>query len=178
MNTDILLISFSQGIKEKTFQLPLNSYQKLEAAGQVVGYKYELDVYSMPFIDFYKYVRDKFGVLYENKEVLATKAFTADKAIVEQKKGEPGQPWTHLLTVLGTFRVEKITFYPDECQRENEEEDLDYQEEEKRADLIKSIVTTLPEEYRDTDISEKPLDRLIRLTGEADLYKYGKDYKE
>lgn len=176
MNPDILHISFLLGIKEKAFQLSLNNYQKLEAAGLITGYKYELEVYSYDFLDFYEFVRNKYGVFSEDGEVVAAKkALIPDKAVIEQKKGEP---WTHLLIVYDDLMMEKIIFYPDECQRENEEVDVEYQEDVKRADLIKSLVTTLPEEYRDTDIKEKPLDRLVRLTEEADLYKYDKDYKE
>lgn len=176
MNNNILLISFLLGAKKETFQLPFKSYQKLEAAGQITGYKYELDVSSRYFSEFYKFVRGRYGLISESGEVVAAKkALTPDKAIIEQKKGSP---WTHLLIVHDDLRMEKILFYPDECQRENEEEDVEYQEEEKRANLIKSIVTTLPEEYRDTEIKEKPLDRLIRLTEEADLYKYGQNYQE
>ena len=152
MNQDILHISFLLGTQKKVFQLPLKNYQKLEAAGVVTGYKYELDIYSLPFINFYKYVRDTFEVVYENKEVLATK--TPNKAVIEQRKVESGLPWKHLLLVLGDFRVEKIVFYPDSCGRDSEEEDLEYQEDVKRADLISSLVTTLPEEYRDTNIKE------------------------
>lgn len=176
MNTDTLHISFLLGVKEKAFPLPLRSYQKLEAASQVTGYRYELDVYSYNFLDFYEYVRSKYGVLSEDGEVVTTKkALTPDKAVIEQKKGEP---WQHLLMVHADLRMEKILFYPDECQRENEEIDMEYQEDVKRANLVNSLVTTLPEEYRDTEIKEKPLDRLIRLTEEADLYKYDKDYQE
>lgn len=178
MNPDTLHISFLLGTREKTFQLPVNSSQKLEAAGLITGYKYELEVYSYDFLDFYEFVRNKYGVLYENQESLITKQLTPDKAVIEQKKGELGQPWTHLLIVQDDLRMEKIIFHPDSCGLENEEEDIEYQKEEKRADLIKSLVTTLPEEYRDTEIKEKPLDKLIRLTEEADLYKYDKDYKE
>lgn len=152
MNQDILHISFLLGTKEKAFQLPLNNYQKLEAASQVTGYKYELDISSNYFPEFYLFVRGKYGVLSEDGEVVsAKKALNPDKAVIEQKKGEP---WTHLLIVHDDLRMEKIVFYPDECQRENEEEDVEYQEDVKRADLIKSLVTTLPEEYRDTDIKE------------------------
>lgn len=151
MNLDILLISFLLGVKEKAFQLPLKNYQKLEAASQVTGYKYELDVSSRYFSEFYQFVRSKYGVLSESEEVVVTKSLTPDKAVIEQKKGEP---WTHLLIVRDDLKMEKIIFYPDECQRENEEEDVEYQEDVKRADLIKSLVTTLPEEYRDTEIKE------------------------
>lgn len=176
MNTDILLISFPLGTKEKAFQLPLRNYQKLEAASQVTGYRYELDVSPKYFSEFYLFVRSKYGVFSESGEVvIAKKALNPDKAVIEQKKGEP---WTHLLIVHDDLRMEKIIFYPDECQRENEEVDEEYQEDVKRADLIKSLVTTLPEEYRPTEIKEKPLDKLIRLTEEADLYKYDKDYQE
>lgn len=175
MNLDILLISFPLGTKEKAFQLPIKNYRRLEAASQITGYRYELDVSSRYFPEFYQFVRNKYGTLSESGEVVAAKkALTPDKAVIEQKKGEP---WTHLLIVHDDLRMEKILFYPDECQRENEEEDVEYQKEEKRADLIKSLVTTLPEEYRPTDISEKSLDKVIRLTEEADLYKYDKDYQ-
>lgn len=154
MNLDILHISFLLGVKEKVFQLPLKNYQKLEAASQVTGYIYELEVYSYDFLDFYEFVRNKFGVLYENQEVLVTQALTPNKATINQTKGITNQPWKHLLTVQDDLRMEKIIFYPDECQRENEEVDEEYQEDVKRADLIKSLVTTLPEEYRDTEIKE------------------------
>lgn len=164
MKQDTLYISFLLGTQKKVFQLPLKNYQKLEAAGLTIGHKYELDVNSTYFVDFYKYIRDKFGVLYENKEVLASKVFTANKATIEQKKGEPGQPWNHLLLVLGTFRVEKIVFYPDICGKDNEEEDVEYQEDVKRADLIKSLVTTLPEEYRDTNIKEERKEGLKEIS--------------
>jgi len=152
MNPDILHITFLLGVKEKAFQLPLNNHQKLEAAGLTTGYRYELEVYSYDFLDFYDFVRVKYGVLSEDGEVVvAKKALYPDKAVIEQKKGEP---WTHLLIVHNDLRMEKIIFYPDECKRENEEEDVEYQEDVKRADLIKSLVTTLPEEYRDTEIKE------------------------
>lgn len=153
MSQDILLISFLQGIKEKSFQLPLKSYQKLEAAGLITGYRYELEVYSYDFLDFYEFVRNKYGVLYEGEEVIATRVLTPDKAVIEQKKGEVGQPWKHLLTVHENLRMEKIIFHPDSCGLENEE-DIEYQEDVKRAEVIKSLVTTLPEEYRDTEIKE------------------------
>lgn len=175
MNQDILYISFLLGVKEKAFQLLLKSYSRKEAAGQTIGHIYELDVSSLYFPEFYFFVRKKYGVLYEGEEVVATKLLIPDKAVIEQKKGEP---WEHLLIVYDDLRMEKIIFYPDECQRENEEEDVEYQEDVKRANLIKSLVTTLPEEYRDTGINEKPLDKLIRLTEEADLYKYDKNYQE
>ena len=131
---------------------------------------------SRYFSEFYQFVRNKYGVLSESGEVVVTKkALTPDKAVIEQRKGEP---WIHLLFVHADLISEKITFYPDICERENEEEDAEYLEDVKRAELVKSLVTTLPEEYRDTDISEKPLDKLIRLTEEADLYKYGQNYQE
>lgn len=152
MNQDILLISFPLGTKEKEFRLPIKNYQRLEAASQITGYKYELDVSSRYFSEFYKFVRGKYGLISESGEVVVTKkALVPDKAVIEQKKGSP---WTHLLIVHDDLRMEKILFYPDECQRENEKEDVEYQEEEKRANLIKSLVTTLPEEYRDTEIKE------------------------
>ena len=154
MDSNILLISFLLGAKEKIFQLPFKSYQKLEAAGQIAGYKYELDVSSTNFLDFYDFVRSKFGALNENGKV-AVRLRNLDKGTVEQKKGVPGQPWIHLLVVHAGLSIEKITFYPDICERENEEEDAEYLEDVKRAELVKSLVTTLPEEYRDTDISEK-----------------------
>lgn len=175
MNEDILYISFLLGIKEKEFPLPLKSSNKLEAAGQTIGHKYELDVTSKYFLEFYQFVRDKYGVLYEGGEVVISKALNPDKAIIEQKKGEPGLPWRHLLTVHDDLQMQKIIFHPDSCGLENEEEDVEYQEDLKRANLIKSLVTTLPEEYRDTEIKEKPLDRLISLTEEADLYKCDKE---
>lgn len=154
MNPDILHIRFLLGIKEKSFQLPVNNYQKLEAAGLITGYRYDLGVYSYDFLDFYEFVRNKYGVLYENQESLITKALTPDKAVIEQKKGELRQPWKHLLTVQDDLRMEKIVFHPDSCGLENGEEDAEYQENVKRAEVIKSLVTTLPEEYRDTEIKE------------------------
>lgn len=173
----MLYVTFILGIKRQIFLLPLKSIKKLEAAGLEVGKVYKLDVSSPSFLEFYRYVRDKYGLLYENSEVVVTKeVLNPDKATITQMKETVIS--SHLLTVEEDLLVEKITFFPDICELENEEKDVEYQEEEKRANLIKSLTTTLPEEYRDTDISEKPLDRLIRLTEEADLYKYDKNYQE
>jgi len=153
MNQDILYITFLLGVKEKEFQLPLKSSSKLEAAGKTTGSIYELDVSSKYFLEFYQYVRDKYGVLSENYEIVSTKVLNPDKAVIEQKKEADYQPWKHLLTVHDDLRMEKILFYPDTCGLGNEE-DIEYQEELKRADMINSLVTTLPEEYRNTDIKE------------------------
>jgi hypothetical protein len=152
MNQDILYITFLLGIKEKEFQLPLKSNSKLEAAGKITGSIYELDISSKYFLEFYQYVREKYGVLFENKEVVVTKALNPDKAVIEQKKEADYQPWKHLLTVYDDLRMEKVLFYPDSCGLDNEEEDIEYLDDVKRAEMIKSLVTTLPEEYRDTDI--------------------------
>jgi hypothetical protein len=155
MNQDILYITFLLGIKEKEFQLPLKSSSKLEAAGKTTGSRYELDVSSKYFLEFYQYVRDKYGVLSSNQEiVIAKKALNPDKAVIEQKKEADHQPWKHLLTVHDDLRMEKILFYPDTCELENEEKDAEYLNDIKRAEMISSLVTTLPEEYRDTDIKE------------------------
>ena len=156
MNQNILYITFPLGIKEKEFQLSLKSSSKLEAAGKITGSRYEIDVNSPDsnFIEFYYYIRNKYGVLSENQEIVVTKALNPDKAVIEQKKEADYQPWKHLLTVHDDLRMEKILFYPDSCGLENEEEDADYLDDVKRAEMIKSLVTTLPEEYRDTDIKE------------------------
>lgn len=174
MNEDILYVSFLLGIKEIEFQLPLKSYRKLEAAGKHIENVYELEVSSKCFLEFYKYIRDKYG----SEEAISIKLVSPNKATISQKKEVFGQPWKHLLTVQNDLWTESIIFHPDSCGLENEEEDTEYQEDLKRANMINSLVTTLPEEYRDTEIKEKPLDKLIRLTEEADLYKYGQDYKE
>jgi hypothetical protein len=153
MNQDILYITFILGIKRQVFLLPLKSIKKLEAAGSEVGRVYKLDASSPIFLEFYKYVRDKYGLLYENSELVVTKkALKPDRATITQIRETTIS--SHLLTVEEDLLIEKIVFFPDICELENEEEDPEYQEELKRAEMIKSLVTTLPEEYRDTNIKE------------------------
>ena len=122
MNKDILQISFLLGVTEKIFLLPLKSAQKLEAAGIVLKNTYKLDVSSSSFSEFYKYVRGKYGVLYENREVVTTEPLTPNKAEIEQ--GE-GYPWEHLLTVYDDLRMEKVIFHPETCNLDGEEEAYD-----------------------------------------------------
>jgi len=154
MNQDILYITFLLGIKKKEFQLFLKSSSKLEAAGKTIGSIYEVTIDDR-FLSFYAFVRNKYGLYHENSEVVSTdRLLMPDKAVIEQKKETDYQPWKQLLTVHDDLRMEKILFYPDSCGLENEEEDLEYLDDVRRAEMIKSLVTTLPEEYRDTDIKE------------------------
>ena len=153
MNNDILLINFLLGTKQKTFQLPLNSYQRLEAAGQVTGYIYNLQIDDL-FFSFYAFVKNKYGIVEKNFPKVETQLLPG-KAVIEQKRGEPGFSWQHLLTVYEGEKVEKIIFYPDICERENEEEDAEYLEDVKRAELVKSLVTTLPNECETTNTLKK-----------------------
>ena len=153
MNNDTLLISFLLGTKKKTFQLPFKSYQKLEAAGQVTGYIYNLEINDL-FFSFYHFIKNKYGVAEKNFSK-DEKLLMPGKAVIEQKRGEPGFSWQHLLTVYEGERVEKIIFYPDICERENEEEDAEYLEDVKRAELVKSLVTTLPNECETTNTLKK-----------------------
>jgi len=152
MNQDILYVTFILGIKRHVFLLPLKSIKKLEAAGLEVGRIYKLNVSSPTFLVFYRYVREIYGFLESTFIVVTEKALNPNKATITQIKEDVIS--SHLLTVEEDSLVEKIVFFPDICELENEEEDAEYQEELKRAEMIDSLVTTLPEEYRDTDIKE------------------------
>lgn len=118
MNVDCLQISFLLGTAEKIFLLPLKSVKKLEAAGIVLRNTYELDISLSSFSEFYKYVRDKYGVLYEDSEVVATEPLVPNKAEIEQIEGKKGYYWQHLLVIKDNFSTEKIVFYPYICQIE------------------------------------------------------------
>lgn len=121
MKENVLQTSFSLGTTKKVFLLPLKSIKKLEAAGIDLKYTYELDVSSSSFSEFYNYVRGKYGVIYESNEIIVTDPINPDKSSIEVEQVDPKYPWRHLLTVHEGLRVEKIIFYPETCEEEENE---------------------------------------------------------
>ena len=122
MKEDILQISFLLKITRKIFLLPLKAVRKLEAAGISIKNIYELDVSSSSFSEFYNYVRGKYGVVYESNKIVVTEPIISpDKSSIEVEQIDPKYPWRHLLIVNEGLRVEKIIFYPETCDEEENE---------------------------------------------------------
>jgi hypothetical protein len=122
MKENVLRIIFLSGTTRKIFLLPLKSVKKLEAAGITLKYIYELDVYSSSFSEFYRYVRGKYGVTYDCNEVVVTEPLLHfDRSSIEVEQIDPRYPWRHLLIVDEGETVEKIIFYPETCEEEENE---------------------------------------------------------
>ena len=118
MNENTLHIDFLKGTTKDDFDLNLLTHFSTESGGRPWENTYSL-VINDEFFEFWKYVREKYGVDTTTQKVVSFEEIKPVSATISQKtRGvdkDKGYPWVNKLEVKDENRVEYIVFHPYTC---------------------------------------------------------------